>query len=274
MIQESMASMYSFENESSAHPLYRGVINDWDEMENLWKYISDTVGLTSLLPDGTINMNAAEATSIFLVESIKTTPAERDKWAKLFFEVSHAPSICFMNSATLSIFASGRTSGLAIECGAGCTNTVPIFEGFPLKHSVISVDFGGQDMSYQLRGLFHERNIPVDMYSSMIVKERLAFTAGYQSPILPQTTALTTSFCLPDGNDVSVDSKIFSTCTESLFFNEADSSGGGLINQIHESISLCDESVKKDLFGSMILSGGTSMLPGKPSYERPHPSIL
>lgn len=267
IIQESMASMHSFENESSAHPLYRGVINDWDEMENLWKYISDTVGLTSLMPDGTINMNAAEATSIFLVESIKTTPAERDKWAKLFFEVSHAPSICFMNSATLSIFASGRTSGLAIECGAGCTSTVPIFEGFPLKHSVISVDFGGQDMSYQLQGLFHERNIPIDMYSAMIVKDRLAFTAGYQSSILPQTTALMTSFCLPDGNDVTVDSKVFSTCTESLFFNEADSTGGGLVNQIHESISLCDESVKKDLFGSMILSGGASMLPGKLSFE-------
>jgi len=99
------------------------------------------------------------------------------------------------------------------------------------------------------------------MYSAKIVKERLAFTAGYQSSILPQTTALTTSFCLPDGNDVTVDSKIFSNCTESLFFNEADSTGG-LINQIHESISLCDESVKKDLFCSMILSGGASMLPG------------
>ena len=254
-----VASQYV--NNHVSHPVYRGVIQDWDEMENLWKNIAENVSLTSKHSDGADNWSTAEATSIFLVESNKATSLDRAKWAELLFETYHSPSICMGNSSTLSIFASGRTSGLAVECGAGITCTVPIFEGLALKHAVICMDYGGQDISYNLKKLFNEKSINIDMFSAKTVKEKLAFAQGYASKELPHTTSPTASFSLPDGNDVTIESKVFSSCSESFFVKD-EAGNGGLVNQVFESIALCDESVRKDLANAIILSGGTSMLPG------------
>lgn len=40
-----------------------------------------------------------------------------------------------MNSATLSLFSTGTTSGLVLECGHSLTTCTPIFEGFPMAHA-------------------------------------------------------------------------------------------------------------------------------------------
>lgn len=234
-------------------------------MENLWKHIAETVSLAQKNSDGTDNWSAAESTSVFLVESNKVTSQDRAKWAELLFETYHSPSICMGNSSVLSIFASGRTTGIAVECGAGSTSSVPVFEGVPLNHAVISMDYGGQDISYNLKRLFNEKGTNIDMFSAKTVKERMGFAQGFVSKDLSHTTASTASFCLPDGNDVTVDSRIFSTCAETLFVKD-ENGYGGMINQVFESIALCDESVRKDLANAIILSGGTSMLAGTVVY--------
>lgn len=250
-----------FVNNHATHPIYRGVVQDWDELEVLWKHVADTVSLTMKNSDGTDNWSNAESTSVFLVESNKVTSHDRAKWAELLFETYHAPSICLGNSSALSIFASGRTTGLAVECGAGSTSTVPIFEGLALNHAVICMDHGGQDISYALKRLFNDKNINIDMFSAKTVKEKMAFAQGFATREMPHTTAATASFSLPDGNDVTIDSKVFSSCAENLFVKD-ENGHGGLVNQVYESIALCDESVRRDFAANIILSGGTSMLAG------------
>lgn len=128
-----------------------------------------------------------------------------------------------------------------------------------MRHAAVCVEYGGQDISLALRKLFNERGIQIDMLSAKQVKERLAFVHGYATYENQRSTPEQVTFTLPDGNDVTIDPKMFSTCTDLLFDN---GKGGGLINQVHESITLCDESVKKDLSANIILSGGSTMLPG------------
>jgi actin, other eukaryote len=228
----------------------RGVVTNWDLAESLWSNMLEAANLTNL-----------DSTSILVAQSIKADHQERLALAKLLFEKFHVPSLCLANSAMLSVLASGRTSGLAVECGAGITSTVPVFEGFALKHAVTSMDFGGQDISTNLRKSFFEKGIEIDLQASMFIKEKLAFCNGYKSADLLSTQREKCTFPLPDGIEVTVDSRILRDCTDALFYNPKLPSNG-LVSQVQESIVLCDDSIKSELTHNIILSGGNSMLPG------------
>lgn len=239
-----------YANIISSHPVHRGAVKDWDLMEKLWHNLIDHTSLSNL-----------ESTSVLIIESVRSTLSDRSHWAELLFNTFHVPSICFGNTASLSVFASGRTTGVAVECGSGLTATVPVFEGLVLKHATITMDYAGQDISINLRRLFNEKNIQVDLNSAKIIKERLAYTQGYRNKDLEQTMKENMTFSLPDGNDVTVDTKVFRDCTDTLFINPK-SATGGLINQLHESIILCDDALKRELSHNIITSGGTTMIPG------------
>lgn len=223
------------------HPVNRGEI-DWDKMETFWASILEKTGTASC------------DTAVLIVESVKSTVKDRLQWADLLFNARH-PSICMFNSASLSMFASGRTTGLAVECGSGITSTVPIFEGLKLSHASISMNYGGQDISSNLRKLFSTKGITIDLPSAQVVKERLADANKITG------RRVDTSFFLPDGEEVTVDRTILHNCTSDLFVN-MNQDFGGLTSQAYESIALCDDSVKKVLANNIIISGGTSMLKG------------
>lgn len=234
-----------------SHPVQRGAIKDWESLEKVWNNLTEIANLTNL-----------DSTSILIVDSIKSTAVDRSHWAEMLFETNHVPSICIHSSAPLTIFASGRTTGVAVQCGAGITSSVPVFEGLTLSHAVTSMEFGGQDITANLKKLFNDKGILIDHSSAKIIKEKLAYVQGYRSSNLEHTNTDKYSFCLPDGNDVTVETKMLSESSSKLFVNNSIG-GGGLVNQVHESITLCDESIKRDLTNNIIISGGASLLPGK-----------
>ncbi|RYH32311.1 hypothetical protein EON65_00835 [archaeon] len=245
---------------NTSHPIHRGLVRDWTLMEKMWENIRDTANLHDL-----------DGTSVMLIESILTGATDNLKWAELLFETAKAPSICISSSPPLSVYASGRTCGLAVEFGAGLTSVVPVFEGFSLKHAVVTANFGGQDISASLKKLFGTKNVQIDLNSAKIVKEKLAFVKGFSSRDMHQTTHEQMTFCLPDGNDVTIETRIFRDCADPLFVpgkpsntpNHVNYENIDIVSNIHESIVLCDESVRKDLSQNIIISGGTSLLPGR-----------
>ena len=48
-----------------------------------------------------------------------------------------------MNTAVLSLFSTGKTTGVVAECGEGVSYTVPIFEGYALPHAMNKNDIAG-----------------------------------------------------------------------------------------------------------------------------------
>ena len=52
-------------------------------------------------------------------------------------------SVLFMNSATLSLFSTGLTTGLVVESGHQLTSVVPIFEGFMVHHAIQKSSIAG-----------------------------------------------------------------------------------------------------------------------------------
>jgi len=71
-------------------------------------------------------------------------------------------SLNIMDSSVLSLFASGRTSGIVVESGQGITTAVPIFEGYALPHAIKSINLAGEDVTYNLLDSLVAQGIEVD----------------------------------------------------------------------------------------------------------------
>jgi actin, other eukaryote len=246
LVESASAEYYSTDISSRArHPIHRGVVKNWEHMESLWGNVMKDVGTGKHMP------------SIMLVERLNMTHEERKNWAEMLFETFHVPSICLANSASLSLFASGRTTGLVADVGAGLCSAIPIFEGLVLTHGASTLEFGGQDMTYHLQSALLERGTQLDLYDTRILKEKMCYVKNSNTP----ASAEIMKYELPDGREIDVDGSILWECTEKLV-NNSNLVPNGLSMQVSESISLCDESLRHSLASNIVLAGGTSMMKG------------
>jgi actin-related protein len=234
----------------STHPVSRGSVMDWKQMEKLWSVVMDTV----ISSTG----NPGFKPSIFVVESCASTVEDRAQWAKILFENMHMPSICFGNSACLSLFASGRTTGLVMESGAGLTTSVPVFEGQMLSHAVSTMEQGGQDVTMYIHKQLADSGIKMDFATARLLKEQMAFTKSDKNQELDGSQAV--RYELPDGQEIEIAHSTLHACMESLVSETKTTDG--MSSMLSESIRLCDDSIMADLADNIILTGGNSMMRG------------
>lgn len=126
------AALQSKDTHDLKWPIKRGIIEDWDAMELMWGHIFDELNLE------TKNVNVLMTDSPF---DTKERPKEkqRAKMAEILFEHFKVKSLAVMNTAALSMYSTGKVSGLIVESGEGLSYTVPIFEGYALPHAQIQL---------------------------------------------------------------------------------------------------------------------------------------
>lgn len=118
-----------------------GIVTDWNEMERIWQFIYSKEQLHSV-PD---------EHPVLLTEAPLNPRSNREKAAEIFFETFNVPALYISIQAVLSLYATGRTTGVVLDSGDGVTHAVPIYEGFALPMSIIRSDIAGRDVTRYLK---------------------------------------------------------------------------------------------------------------------------
>ncbi|GME82103.1 unnamed protein product [Ambrosiozyma monospora] len=299
------------------YPISHGVVTNWNNMETVWAQVfggsssqptttttttTTTTGAKeqksdSAQPTEEQQQNQPQSSlSVFggglsikpeqhpllITEQPLNPRSNRTKLAETLFETFGFPALHISIPAVLSLYSSGRTTGMIVDSGDGVTTSVPVFDGFSIPGSIKRLDLGGRDITELLKlelmkcGYSFCSSSEFEIVRSM--KERLGFVeldcgvfgnknGGVGSSGYGGSGGLgggygdaERDFVLPDGKTIGVSDRSLSWSCELLFSPETFGYEMSSVDQlVYNSLLKTDIDLRGQLASNIILAGGSTM---------------
>ncbi len=245
-------------------PIVRGEIKDKDDIKLI---LHEIFGKLKLVNNKEI--------PVFIAEPPFTSKKQKSMIAEILFDTYDTPNIFFGTQGVLSLYSFGRTDGVVLESGEGVTQVVPVFNGYKLDYSVEKMNFGGIDVSQNLK-LFLKKN-GISLFSSSencILEEMKESICQLKDQAIDYKKLIGSNldsnkemvnqieYELPDGSSISVGPERF--IAPEILFNPSirGMEFPGLHTFLDSSIKKLDLDLRKNLYESIILSGGNTLING------------
>ncbi|RMZ82158.1 hypothetical protein DV738_g1837, partial [Chaetothyriales sp. CBS 135597] len=244
------------------YALEHGVVTDWDDMERIWTYIYEQELKT-----------LSEEHPVLLTEPPLNPRQNRDTAAQILFEQFNVPAVYMSIQAVLSLYASGRTTGVVLDSGDGVTHAVPVYEGFAIPSSIRRIDVAGRDVTENLQLLLrksgHVFHTSAEKEIVRLMKEKTSYVAldprkeekDWQQGIW-KADKKEIEYVLPDGKKIKIGPERF-RAPEILF--EPELIGleyAGVHQMLVDAITRTDMDLRKELYANIVLSGGATLTKG------------
>lgn len=198
------------------------------------------------------------------------------------------PALYTSVQAVLSLYASGKTTGLVLDSGDGVSHAVPVFQGFAIPNSIRRIDVAGRDVTEHFQQLLRKSGRPFHTSAEKETVKNIKEATGYVAldPAKEEkewsgaqrSDGKSVEYVLPDGQKLKVRKMLCnSSChidrsqvgaerfraPEILFNPEIIGLEYPGVHQIVvEAIQRTDMDLRKSLYGNIVLSGGSTLTKG------------
>lgn len=217
-----------------------GRVAQWDAFAEFFEHSAEAVGVRDLANH-----------AVLLADSPAASAHDRERLAELLFERFSVPSLFVQLQAVLSMYASGETSGIVVDCGEDLTSVVPVQDGYAMPALLKLTNVAGSAVTSCLGQLLAASGkarltSTAEMQILREIKEKHA-RFGPPSP---------RQYSLPDGTTISLGAEAVE-CAELLF----RSPSGGLTSTLRSVAHSLDET-DVDVLDNVLVCGGCTAIPG------------
>lgn len=218
------------------------------------------------------------------------------------FEKYNIPAFFLVKNAVLAAFANGRSTGIVIDSGSSQTSAIPVHDGYVIQQAIVKSPLAGDFITMQCRNFFEEKgaeivppyliaskeqvkegdpgkyvkksNIPEvsKSWHNYMVKECIqdfqsTILSVYDTPYDKDQVEVMPAvhYEFPNGYNNDFGPERF-TIPEALFdpsnIKGIPGSVMGLAQVVTTSVGMCDIDIRPSLYGSVIVTGGNTLMTG------------
>jgi actin-related protein len=226
-------------------PLTRGIINNWEDYENLLKNSFEKLKI--------------EPSSVGFVFSQHpfTSKKQKSKIEEIMFETFNCGGFRAEDGSNLISYASGRNGTLVLDSGEGVTYSQVCHSGVNVDNTLNVSNFGGMDISEYLGKMLSFEATPSCLKS---IKENVCkITTNVED--FSSDSLETKTFKLPDNTEIKMDSEY--SAAELLFQPDLNDLHSLSVQQlIANSIQSVNDQTQKLILNNIILAGGNCSFDG------------